>query len=330
MVLVVVISDQLFWRPLVAWSERFRLDSGAAGEPARSWFLELLNRSGGLRWLRTAGAITLQPLTKSLRHVTRAREQHQGTDSHASAAVPTWLDPLLLLLAGAAVVWGLDVILHEVGLAETLEVLGYGLLTLGRVLAVVALSSLVFLPLAVLIGLRPRLSTLLQPLILMLASIPANLLFPFFTLLFLFSGLPMWIGSVILMALGSQWYVLFNTTAGASAIPNDLREMEQVFGLRGKQRWSRYLLPAVFSSWVTGAITASGAAWNASIVAEVVTWGSTTLRTAGLGAYIAEATRSGDGPRILLGLMVMSLFVVGFNRLLWRPLYRIAERRFAL
>ena len=140
----------------------------------------------------------------------------------------------------------------------------------------------------------------------------------------------MWIGSVILMALGSQWYVLFNTTAGASAIPNDLREMEQVFGLRGKQRWSRYLLPAVFSSWVTGAITASGAAWNASIVAEVVTWGSTTLRTAGLGAYIAEATRSGDGPRILLGLMVMSLFVVGFNRLLWRPLYRIAERRFAL
>jgi len=328
MVLVVVISDQLFWRPLVAWSERFRVDSGAAGEPARSWFLDLLNRSGGLHWLKAAGAITLQPLTRTLRRLTQAPEQPSIT--RESGAVPTWLDPLLLLFAGAAVVWGLDVILHEVGPAETLEVLGFGLLTLGRVLAVVALSSLVFLPLAVMIGLRPRLSTLLQPLILMLASIPANLLFPFFTLLFLFSGLPMWIGSVILMALGSQWYVLFNTTAGASAIPNDLREMEQVFGLRGKQRWSRYLLPAVFSSWVTGAITASGAAWNASIVAEVVTWGSTTLRTAGLGAYIAEATRSGDGPRILLGLMVMSLFVVGFNRLLWRPLYRIAERRFAL
>jgi len=156
------------------------------------------------------------------------------------------------------------------------------------------------------------------------------LLFPFFTVAFLATHLPMWLGCVVLMALGSQWYVLFNSTAGASAIPSDLREMGQVFQLRGRQRWDRFLLPAVFSAWVTGAITACGAAWNASIVAEVVTWGNTTLRTAGLGSYIASATAKGDQPRILLGLMVMSLFVVGFNRLLWRPLYRLAERRFAL
>jgi NitT/TauT family transport system permease protein len=196
------------------------------------------------------------------------------------------------------------------------------------VLAVVGASTLLFLPLAVTIGLRPRLATQLQPLILMLASIPANLLFPFFTVLFLASGTPLWLGSVLLMAMGAQWYVLFNATAGASAIPNDLREMAQVFDLRGRQRWRRFLLPALFSTWVTGAVTACGAAWNASIVAELVTWGSHRLVTPGLGSYIAEATARGDQPRLLLGLVVMSLLVVGFNRLLWRPLYRFAETRY--
>ena len=331
MILVVVISDQLFWRPLVAWSERFRLDSGAGGESARSWFLDLINRSSGIQKLQQGLSLAFRPIGRRLRRMSKVSPATpRRADPHASNSVPRWLDALLLMLASAALVWALEVIFTEVGARETLEVLGYGILTLGRVLAVVGISTVIFLPLAVSIGLHPRLSTLVQPIILMLASIPANLLFPFFTVLFLALKLPMWIGCVILMALGSQWYVLFNSTAGASAIPNDLRDMDRLFRLKGQQRWRDYLLPAVFSSWVTGAITASGAAWNASIVAEVVTWGPTRLHTAGLGAYIAEATSRGDGARILLGLMVMSLFVVGFNRLLWRPLYRIAERRFVV
>jgi NitT/TauT family transport system permease protein len=326
MVLVVVLSDQLFWRPLVAWSDRFRMDSSGAGVAPRSWFLELLGRSRGLQQLRRSMGQGCRPLAQMLADLTPPARASAGP----AASVPRWLDALLLGLASLAVGLAVRVVLLGVGLNETLLVVGYGLLTLGRVLAVVGLSTLVFLPLAVSIGLRPRLSALLQPLILMLASIPANLLFPFFTVAFLATHLPMWLGCVVLMALGSQWYVLFNSTAGASAIPSDLREMGQVFQLRGRQRWDRFLLPAVFSAWVTGAITACGAAWNASIVAEVVTWGNTTLRTAGLGSYIASATAKGDQPRILLGLMVMSLFVVGFNRLLWRPLYRLAERRFSL
>ena len=217
---------------------------------------------------------------------------------------------------------------HTLGGRATLAVIGAGFLTMGRALAVVGLSTLIFLPLAVTIGLRPRLAGVLQPLILMAASIPANLLFPFLTVLFLWSGLPLFLGCVLLMALGAQWYVLFNATAGASAIPSDLREMAAVFRLEGRVRWRRLLLPALFGAWVTGAITASGAAWNASIVAEVVTWGHVRLATPGLGSTIAEATAQGDRPRLMLALVVMSLFVVTLNRLLWRPLYRQAEIRY--
>ena len=323
---LIVLTDQLFWRPIVAWSERFRLDASSASQPGQSWLLTLLQESGGLRWLGLGLARVSGPLRRRLNCWNVARRQ---IDTPASRPQdPRWVDALVLLVGAIALAMAFDRSLHRVGLGEILTVLSYGLLTLGRVLAVVGASTLIFLPLAVTIGLRPRLATLLQPLILMLASIPANLLFPFFTVLFLFSGIPLWLGCVLLMAMGAQWYVLFNATAGASAIPNDLREMAQVFDLRGRQRWRRFLLPALFSTWVTGAVTACGAAWNASIVAELVTWGNHRLVTPGLGSYIADATARGDQPRLLLGLVVMSLLVVGFNRLLWRPLYRYAETRY--
>ena len=323
---LIVLTDQLFWRPIVAWSERFRLDSSSSGQPAESWLLTLLQESGGLRWLGQGAAGLSAPLRRQLNRWSAARGQARTSAGRRSE--PRWVDALVLLVGAIAVAITLNRSLHRVGLEEILTVLSYGLLTLGRVLAVVGASTLIFLPLAVTIGLRPKLATLLQPLILMLASIPANLLFPFFTVIFLVSGTPLWLGCVLLMAMGAQWYVLFNATAGASAIPNDLREMAQVFDLRGRQRWRRFLLPALFSTWVTGAVTACGAAWNASIVAELVTWGHHRLVTPGLGSYIAEATARGDQTRLLLGLVVMSLLVVGFNRLLWRPLYRFAETRY--
>ncbi|KEF41097.1 MAG: sulfonate ABC transporter permease [Cyanobium sp. CACIAM 14] len=326
MLVLIVLTDQLFWRPIVAWSERFRFDSGTAAQPAGSWLLELLQQSRALAWLGGRLERMSAPLRRRLNRWTAAGRQERLRGRRREA--PRWLDALVLVLGGLLLVPALAHSLRQLGSLEILRVVGCALLTLGRVAAVVGASTWLFLPLAVTIGLRPKLASLLQPLMLMLASIPANLLFPFFTVVFLLSGTPLTLGCVLLMAMGAQWYVLFNTTAGASAIPNDLREMALVFHLRGRQRWRRFLMPALFSSWVTGAVTASGAAWNASIVAELVTWGHHRLSTPGLGSYIAEATASGDKPRLLLGLVVMSLLVVGFNRMLWRPLHRLAERRY--
>jgi NitT/TauT family transport system permease protein len=170
----------------------------------------------------------------------------------------------------------------------------------------------------------------MQPIVLFFASFPANFIFPFATLAFLQYHIPINTGSILLMALGAQWYILFNSIAGAQSIPTDLREMADDIGLQGRQRWRRLIVPGIFSSWVTGGITASGGAWNASIVSEVVTWGTSTLTAAGLGAYIAEATSKGDWPRITLGVGMMSLYVVCINRILWRRLYALAERKYHL
>jgi NitT/TauT family transport system permease protein len=196
------------------------------------------------------------------------------------------------------------------------------------VLALIVLSTLVWTPIGVAIGLSPRLARLTQPLVQIAASFPANFLFPFATLGFIKLGITLNWGSMLLMALGAQWYLLFNVIGGAQAIPNDLREMATSFGLRGWRRWKFLLGPSIFGTWVTGAITASGGAWNASIVAELVSWGNTTLKADGLGAYIAEATSTGDWPRIVLGVGLMSVFVVSLNRLVWRPLYALAQRRY--
>jgi NitT/TauT family transport system permease protein len=180
------------------------------------------------------------------------------------------------------------------------------------------------------IGFHPPLARLLQPVVQFLASFPANFLFPFATLFFIRAGISLNWGGILLMALGAQWYILFNTIAGAMSIPTDWREMAADMGLRGWLLWRTLIIPGVFPAWVTGGITASGGAWNASIVSEVVSWGPTTLTATGLGAYIARATGAGDWPRIALGVGMMSVFVVGLNRTLWRQLYHLAEVRFRI
>jgi NitT/TauT family transport system permease protein len=173
-------------------------------------------------------------------------------------------------------------------------------------------------------------SRLAQPVVQVFASFPANFLFPFATWLFIETHVSLNFGGILLMALGSQWYILFNVIAGASAIPSDLREATQLMGVRGWLRWKDFILPAVFASYVTGGITAAGGAWNASIVAEVVSYGSHHLQAVGLGAYIAQAAAVGDFPRVLVGVAVMSVYVVGLNRLVWRPLYHLSETRYSL
>ena len=235
-----------------------------------------------------------------------------------------WVGLALLAVRGTAFV------VTDVPWNEGFRVVGLGAATLLRVVLVVGFSLIVWTPVGVWIGLNPRVAHVAQPIVQVLASFPANFLFPFVTIVFLRYHVSLEWGGALLMALGAQWYVLFNTIAGASAIPNDLREMTQDLRLRGPLRWQTLILPGIFPAWVTGALTAAGGAWNASIVAEVVSWGDARLTATGLGAYITEATAKGDWPRIVLGVAVMSAYVVAVNRLVWRPLERLAENRYKL
>jgi NitT/TauT family transport system permease protein len=199
-----------------------------------------------------------------------------------------------------------------------------------RVIVLIALASLIWVPVGVWIGLRPKLAERIQPLAQFLAAFPANLAFPVFVVIIVRYGLNPNIWLSPLMILGTQWYILFNVIAGASAFPTDLREAAGSFHLKGWRWWTKVILPGIFPYYVTGAITASGGSWNASIVAEVASWGDIHLTATGLGAYIATATETGDFPRVVLGIAIMCVLVTLFNRLLWRPLYAFAERRLRL
>jgi len=325
---VIASIDQLFWRPLVAWADKFRFEQSAAAEPPRSWVYDILRSAVLVRSLRRL----LQPLRDALN---RTLSRLSG---FSNPAKPTPINPIVdrlynILLAVAVVVLvfaGARFIITSVGLPEVGKAIGLGLLTLVRVIVLLVLATLVWTPIGVAIGFHPRLARFAQPIAQFMASFPANFVFPFATVFFIQTHVSINIGSIVLMALGSQWYILFNVIAGASAVPTELREMALDNRLRGWLLWKRLIVPAIFGSWVTGGITASGGAWNASIVAEVVSWGQTTLVASGLGAYIADATTKGDWPRITLGVSVMSLFVVGVNRVFWRRLYRLAEDRFRL
>ena len=230
----------------------------------------------------------------------------------------------------SAIAIGVHVVSKEVPAQEVASVFGLSILTFLRVLCLIVFASLVWTPVGVAIGFNPKLAQVAQPLVLIFASFPANFLFPAAAIIFIKTGLTLNAGSIILMILGAQWYVLFNTIAGAMSVPNDLREMAANMQLTGWQLWKKLILPAIFPAWVTGAITASGGAWNASIVSEVVSWGNKTLKADGVGAYIANATKVGDAPRIVLGVSMMCIFVVASNRLFWRRLYALAETRYRL
>lgn len=333
MVVVIVAIDQLFWKPVVAWSQKFRLDRTASGIQAESWVLDLIRASHLPRML---GHRIRQWKIKHYRPPAPPKTEHE-----------TWLarrrrkrkwrindDMVFGLVVGAVCVasffYGARFVTQEVAVREVGTAFGLGLLTLLRVTVLIAVSTLVWTPIGVAIGFNPRLARTLQPLALLAASFPANFLFPLATIVFIKIGLSLDWGSMLLMALGAQWYVLFNAIAGAIAVPSDLREMCASMGLRGWPLWKKLIIPAIFPAWVTGAVTASGGAWNASIVSEVVSWGNHTLTAHGIGTYIASATKEGDWPRIVLGVSTMCILVVTVNRLLWRRLYQMAEVRYRL
>jgi NitT/TauT family transport system permease protein len=321
MAAMILATDQLVWRPLVAWSARFRLeDTGPAGE-TRSWLLAFLRRSRVLQRLAAA-----MPRRAVMRRVV------PGDIGRAPAALRA-AGRVLLAAIGLAVVVGVLALLRSLAAlpaASWLRVaVALGATTL-RTAATVGLAAAWAVPAGIFIGRSPRRARRLQPAIQMLASFPAPMVYPLVTGALLALGLPFGLIAVALMLLGAQWYVLFNVIAGASAIPGDLREAADAFRLRGWRRWRTLELPAVFPYLVTGLVTAAGGAWNASIVAELVHFRGRTLATTGLGALITEATAAGDFSLLAAGVLTMALAVVGLNRLGWRRLYRLAETRYAL
>jgi NitT/TauT family transport system permease protein len=335
MITAIVVIDQLVWRPLVAWAEKFKLEQTEGRDNPTSWMLDLLRRSYILSWfsLRVGRALGVfsQRASMFAADVTHALARRTSAPFKLFVRVATWG------IVAAGVAW---LMYDAIGIAgeirtdmtgaQMVHVVWLGVLTFLRVVAMSILATLVWTPIGVWIGLRPRVARIAQPLAQIAASFPVNMTFPFVVAFFIASHVPINIGSVFLMALGTQWYILFNVIAGAMAMPTDLREAATLFGLRGWRLWKTLILPSIFPFWVTGAVTATGGAWNASIVAEVATWGNDKLVADGLGAYIAQVTEKGDQPAIYFSILVMALFVVTINRVFWRRLYDLAERRFKL
>lgn len=329
MVAMVVGVNVLFWRPLTAWAERFRVEDSEGAEVPRSLTLDLIRRS---HIPRSAGRI----LGKLVYPVDRAfapfgvAERPLRTSVLSRRAGDWAFGAIVGIAVGYGVYRMIEFISGTVGLSQVGHALMLGLETFGRVVVVVIVATLIWVPVGVWMGLNPKISRLTQPIVQVLASFPANFLFPMFAALLVATGISLNLGGIVLMALGSQWYILFNVIAGASAIPNDLREAAANMRLPRMLQWRKLILPAIFPSYVTGGITAAGGAWNASIVAEVVSYHGTTLTATGLGAYIRDATVNGDSGRILVGVVVMSCYVVAMNRFFWRRLYALSERRFSL
>jgi len=322
----IVLYDQLFFRPLLAWADKFRFEEGSSDSAPASWLLTWVRRT---ERLHTLGLAFVRWLEGSL---ALFRLHHDGTSIRARPTTPHpgWSRVWDATLAAAVLIaaWQLVVFIHaEVGWAEVAHVVVLACFTLVRVLVLIALAALIWVPVGIWIGMNPRWSGRLQAIAQFLAAFPANLMFPIAVVGIVHWKLDpdLWLSP--LMVLGTQWYLLFNVIAGASTVPTELRFAARNLGLSGWLKWKRYLLPAVFPSFVTGAITASGGSWNASIVAEYVSWGDTTLQARGLGSYIAQMTATGDFPRIALGIGVMCVFVMAMNHFVWRRLYRIAEDR---
>lgn len=334
MVLIVFIMDQLIWRPIVAWSQKFRVEQVEATHSMQSWFLNFLKKSNFIRLffanfvghiIKVLDKFFDYFLTQAEKRVLKKPERKKFLD---------------IIISCAFVVISLTIVYYSILLVREIktglnfkqikQIFEFGFLTMLRVLIMVIVATLVWTPIGVWIGFRPKLASFAQPLAQIAASFPVNMAFPFIVGFYVAYHIDMNYGSILLMALGTQWYILFNVIAGASSIPNDLRESASVFGLKGFVLWKKLIIPAIFPYWVTGACASAGGAWNASIVAEAASWGNQTLTATGLGSFIASVTEKGDWPAIFCSIAIMSVFVVIINRLVWRNLYSLAENKFRL
>ncbi len=330
MLVLILIYDQLLFRPLLAWAQRFKVEEVGEDELDPPWFLVMVQRSRLFRLLGEAFDEAAVLASRARQRIPRREAPARRPQPWRTAAIDAaWYGVLGLgALAGLYAIYG--VIRDEVGWSEVGHVFVLGCITLLRVVVLIALAALVWVPIGVWIGLRPKLARLVQPWIQFLAAFPANLFFPLVVSAIVALKLNPEIWLSPLMILGTQWYILFNVIAGTLALPTDYQFVVGNLGVRGLLWWRRFVLPGIFPAFVTGAVTAAGGSWNASIVAEVARWGPTTLTATGIGAYIATETDRGDFPRLALGITVLCLFVLVFNRLVWRRLYRLAEERLRL
>lgn len=325
MTLVILIYDQLLFRPLVAWSDKFRYEMTASQHAPKSWVVTLFSKS---RLARTCflPIRALCHFTLRIRLFSASAASTPISRRQAKLLDYAWF--MLLSLVGMVAGWHMLVfLLTRVTGGDLLHVAMLSGVTLVRVVVLIVIASLIWVPLGVMIGLRPRVARVVQPLAQFLSAFPANLLFPLAVMLISRYQLNPDIWLSPLMILGTQWYILFNVIAGAAMFPNDLKEAAQNLKIGGWLWWKKVMLPGIFPYYLTGALTASGGAWNASIVAEAVSWGSQSYAATGLGAYIAQRTEAGDIPHIVLGVSAMSLTVVLFNKFVWRPLYVMAAKK---
>jgi NitT/TauT family transport system permease protein len=328
MLIVIFLYDQILFRPLVYWAEKFKPEQEEDVMTSRSVVVTIFQRS---RLLKIFGEI-LSNLGGLMINARFLRKRN----NNAIAVMREGENKKVAIVYYGALFTGLTIagiiiarfILHTIPLLEIKDVFILGLYTAGRVLSLIIISSLIWVPIGVWIGLRPQITGIMQPIIQFLAAFPANLLFPVISIMFVRYHMNIQIWVAPLMILGTQWYILFNVVAGASVLPKDIKQASALFKVKGWLRWRRLLLPGIAPYYITGVITAAGGAWNASILAEVINWGDIKLHASGLGAYIAENFSKGDFPRIALGTIMMCLLVLIINRLIWRPIYNWAVDRY--
>lgn len=332
MLIIILLYDQLLFRPLIKWSEKFKAEQAAYDETSRSWVLSVLRRA---RLFRVIGEIigrTIDAFINIRWFVKKPTAQTHhilptALREHPKAMNWAW-DILLYAIALGCIAVFANFVLQNLSIKEVGHVFYLGGITAIRIVVLIIIASLIWVPIGVWVGMRPKVAQIIQPIAQFLAAFPANLLFPLVVIMIVKYSLNIEIWTTPLMILGTQWYILFNVVAGASSLPKDLYHVAQNFGVKKWLWWKRLALPAIFPYYITGALTAAGGAWNASIVAEVVYWGDITLIATGLGAYISEFTTTGDFPRIALGIGVMCIYVIAFNRLFWQRMYNYAEARY--
>jgi NitT/TauT family transport system permease protein len=335
MLVVIILYDQLLFRPLLAWSQKFKDTLGDDEDIVRPWFLMVMQRAQFFDLVQ-AGILGINRGLDNIftalgrAWTVRAWVRRPREAMPAASWVERAFDIALLLATLALIAWLVKFILETVTADEIGWTFVLGAITGMRVLILIAVASVIWVPIGVSIGLRPHIADRAQPIVQFLAAFPANLFFPIAVVLILRFTLNPEVWLAPLMILGTQWYILFNVIGGTVSLPTELKLAAGNLGVRRWLWWRRVMLPAIFPAYVTGAVTAAGGSWNASIVSEVVQWGDTTLTATGLGAYIAQYTASGDAARITLGIGVLCLYVLAFNRLLWRRLYNLAAERLRL
>lgn len=330
MVCVIFLYDQILFRPLIAWSEKFKIDQTPQEEEYQSWLIDLLRLSPLMkRFEMGMYAIKDHFINGRYFKLNGTRIVKEVDYKHQRHVDWFWNAAVIIGIVGGGY-FLINYLLNTLSAGEIFQVFLLGAATGARVMALILLSSLIWIPVGVWIGLRPYWSQKIQPIIQFVAAFPANLFYPLFVIAIVRFDLNVEIWLTPLMILGTQWYILFNVIAGASMIPRDLCLAADNFGVTGWQWWRRLALPGIFPFYITGAITAAGGAWNASIVAEAVSWGTTHLKATGLGEYIQTNAIAGDFPKIALGTAMMCVYVLLFNHLIWRPLYRLAQERFNL